>query len=87
MGRDSSGGSGARKIHASYIVTASQSLCFFPPVLCLLIRTELIGTQGTSAMLKAVDAFESEHPSQQWQYSSVKELRHVSKEHTGDRAS
>lgn len=87
MSRDSSGGSGARKIHGSYIVTASYLLWFFPPMLGLLIRTELIGTQGTSAMLKAMDVFGSEHPSQQWEHSSVKELRHGSTGHTGSRAS
>lgn len=87
MGKDSSGGSGARKIHGSYTVTASYLLQFFPPVLGLLIRTELVGTQGTSAMLKAMDVFGNEHPSQQWEHSSVRELRHGLKGHTGSRAS
>lgn len=53
-------------------------------MLCLLIRTELIGTQGTSAMLEAMDMFGSEHPSQQWQHSSVKESSMAQRDTQGE---
>lgn len=61
MGRQSNRGNGARRIHGSYVVTATCLIRFLPPTLALLIRTELIVIRGNSAVLKTMDAFGSEH--------------------------
>jgi len=74
VGRQNSGGSAARKIHGSYIVTATCLIQFLPPTSALLIRTELIGSRGHSAVVKAVNPFGRESLSQQWVGSSVDEL-------------
>lgn len=69
MGRQSDGGRAAKRIHGSYVVTATCLIRFLPPTLALLIRTELIGTGGNGAELKAMDAFGSECLLHQWERS------------------
>lgn len=82
MGRQSGGGSRARRIHGSYVVTATCLIWFLPPALALLIRTELIGIRGNSTVLKAMDAFGSERLSQQWEPSSVNEITDMAQRDT-----
>lgn len=74
MGRHSGGGSGARRIHGSYVVTTTCLIPFLSHALAHLVRTELIGIWGNSIILKAMDVFGSERHSQQWEHSSVTEL-------------
>lgn len=78
----SRGGNGTRRIHDSYIMTATCLIWFLPPTLARLIRTEARGIWGNNAVLKAVDAFGSERLSQQRECSSVHDLTAVAHRHT-----